>query len=144
MLKLWEEVLKDGGAGKKVVALAFLDVSAGFDSVPHTQLMRKLEAVGYDKGALQWLSNYLTGRTQYVVVEATNGRKYGMPVGTPQGGALGPSMWREYTNDLPESCMGVGQGEDEGGEGGENWGNPVETNPTTGREPEEENIQSEI
>ena len=36
MLKLWEEVLKDGGTGKNVVALAFLDVivSAGFDSVP--------------------------------------------------------------------------------------------------------------
>ena len=111
MLKLWEEVLKDGGDGKKVVALAFIDVSAGFDSVPHTQLMRKLEAIGYDKGALKWLSNYLTDRTQYVVVEATDGRKYDMPVGTPQGGALGPSMWREYTNDLPESMKGGGNEE---------------------------------
>ena len=144
MLKLWEDVLKDGGTGKKVVALAFLDVSAGFDSVPHTQLMRKLEAVGYDKGALKWLSNYLTGRSQYVVVEATDGRKYGMPVGTPQGGALGPSMWREYTNDLPESCMGVEHWEDENGEGGENWGNPVETNPKTRRGQEDGETQTGV
>ena len=144
MLKLWEEVLKDGGTGKKVVALAFLDVSAGFDSVPHTQLMRKLEAVGYDKGALKWLSDYLTGRWQYVVIEATDGRKYEMPVGTPQGGALGPSMWREYTNDLPESCKGAEQEEDEDGEGGESWGNPVEANQIAEGEPDKRKAQSEI
>ena len=65
------------------------------------------------------------------MIEATDGRKYEMPVGTPQGGALGPSMWREYTNDLPESCKGVEQGEDEDGEGGENRGDTVEDSPIT-------------
>ena len=42
-------------------------------------------------------------------MEATNGRRrrFEMPVGTPQGGALGPTLWREYTNDLPESIKGA-------------------------------------
>ena len=44
MLSLWEDVLEEAGVGKKVVALAFIDVSAGFDSVPHVNLLRKLEA----------------------------------------------------------------------------------------------------
>ena len=79
-------------------------------SVPHTQLLRKLEVIGYDYQALKWLSDYLTRRSQYVVIEAEDGRRFGMPVGTPQGGALGPISWREYTNYLPECVKGAGAG----------------------------------
>ena len=90
--------MRDGGGGKKIVAMAFVDVSAGFDSVPHTQMMRKLELMVYDNKALTWLSDYLTDKSQYVVVEATDERRFDVPVGIPQGGALGPILWREYTN----------------------------------------------
>ena len=89
-----------------IVIFQECDVSAGFDSVPHVNLLRKFEAIGYDGESLRWLSDYLTNREQYVVIEATDGEKYAMPVGTPQGGALGPSMWREFTNELPESIKG--------------------------------------
>ena len=68
--------------------------------------MRLLLSIGYDSESLRWLSDHLTNREQYVVIEATDGAKYAMPVGTPQGGALGPSMWREFTNELPESIKG--------------------------------------
>ena len=51
------------------MAKAFVDVSAGFDSLPHTQIMRKLELMVYDNKALKWLSDYLTDRSQYVVVD---------------------------------------------------------------------------
>ena len=58
-----------------------------------------------------------------------------------------PSMWREYTNDLPESCKGRDPREDEtseDGEDGEYWGDPVEANPITREESTERNKQSEI
>ena len=48
-----EWVREETGEGKKVVALAFIDVSAGFDSVPHVNLLRKLETIGYDKEAYE-------------------------------------------------------------------------------------------
>ena len=48
MLHIWEEVMKE----------AFVDVSAGFDPVPHCQLLKKFEASGYDEQALKWLNNY--------------------------------------------------------------------------------------
>ena len=48
MLSLWKEVLKDPGDGK----LAFIDVSAVFVSVRHVNLLRKLQAIGYNGGEL--------------------------------------------------------------------------------------------
>ena len=68
--QLWEDVMRYGGTKEKVVA--FMDVRAGFDLVPHSQPLRKLELISYDSKALKWLS--LTGRSQYVVMEATDGR----------------------------------------------------------------------
>ena len=63
MLSLWEEVVKDARDGRRVVALAFIDVSAGFDSVPHVNLLRKLQAIGYDGKALKWLRERCTKKT---------------------------------------------------------------------------------
>ena len=63
-----------------------------------------------DKGALKWLSNYLTGRSQYVVIEATDGRKYEMPVGTPQGGALGQACGE----NTQMTCLRAAKGQIQG------------------------------
>ena len=89
----------------RIVALCLLDVSAGFDSVPHVNLLRKLEMYGYGDGTLQWIGSYLEGRKQFVVVEDMESRVYSLDRGIPQGGPLCPDLWREYVNDLPEEVM---------------------------------------
>ena len=68
LAEVWEHVLGEVEKGK-VVALCLLDVSAGFDSVPHVNLLRKLEMYGYGDRTLQWLGSYLSGRKQFVTIE---------------------------------------------------------------------------
>ena len=101
LLEVWESVLEDIDK-RNIVAMCLLDVSDGFGSVPHPNLLRKLETYGYDNSSLEWFSSYLEGRDQFVVVEATDSRTFETDRGIPQGGPLCPSLFREYTNDLPE------------------------------------------
>ena len=104
LVEVWEFVLGEAEKGK-IVALCLLDVSAGFDSVPHINLLRKLEMYGYGDKTLKWLASYLDNRKQFVVVEEMDSRVYSLDRGIPQGGPLCPDMWREYVNDLPEEVM---------------------------------------
>jgi hypothetical protein len=71
LLEVWESVLEDIDK-RNIVAMCLLDVSDGFGSVPHPNLLRKLETYGYDNSSLEWFSSYLEGRDQFVVVEATD------------------------------------------------------------------------
>ena len=103
MLEVWEYVLRRTERGE-LVALDFLDVSAGFDTLVHLSILRKMEVMyGMDQASLDWLSSYLEGWTQYVVVEASRSRNRNMTKGAPQGGGLSPILWRSTTNDIPEA-----------------------------------------
>ena len=85
----------------------FLDVSAGFDTLVHLYILRKMEVqYGMEQNSLEWLASYLEGWLQYTVVEATNSRTRRMkPKGAPQGGGLSPILWRSSTNDIPEAGL---------------------------------------
>ena len=50
--------------------------------------------------ALKLLNNYLTNRTQYVVVDDVMSAKLPLKVGIPQGSILDPLLFMIYTNDL--------------------------------------------
>ena len=55
------------------MALDFLDMSAGFDTMVHLYLLRKMEVeVGMGEESLEWLSSYLNSWLQYVVVGASS------------------------------------------------------------------------
>ncbi len=46
-----------------------LDVKKAFDSVPHHQLIRSLHAIGVQGPLLNWFRDYLTSRSQRVVLD---------------------------------------------------------------------------
>ena len=83
-----------------IVSVCFLDVSAGFDTVPHSYLLRKLQLIGYAGNMLKWVKSYLTGRTTRVKIETRMSRPVITRKGVPQGGTGSPGFWREYTLDM--------------------------------------------
>ena len=48
--------------------IAILDFSKAFDMVPHKRLLRKLRLYGIEGHTVQWISNFLIGWTQSVMV----------------------------------------------------------------------------
>ena len=106
MLEVWEYVLKKTEK-RDLVALDFLNVSTGFDTLVHLYLLRKMEVqYGMEEESLEWLDSYLEGWLQYTVVEATCSSTRRMkPKGAPQGGGLSPILWRSCTNDIPEAGL---------------------------------------
>ena len=105
MLEVWEFVMRRTERGE-LVALDFLDMSAGFDTLVHLHILRKMEIqFGMHEDSLEWLSSYLKGWIQYTVVEASNSTPRKTRKGAPQGGGLLPIFWRSTTNDIPEAGL---------------------------------------
>ena len=100
MMEVWEYVMKKTEKGD-LMALDFLDYSAGFDSMVHLYIIRKMEIhFGMSSESVEWLKSYLEGWIQYTVVEALNSTPRRMKNGVPQGGDLSP-----ISNDLPEAGL---------------------------------------
>ena len=103
MMEVWEYVTRRTEKGE-LVALDFLDVSAGFDTLIHLYILRKMQVqFGMDEKSLEWLASYLKGWIQYTVMVASNSTPRKNSKGAPQGGGLSPIIWRSSTNDIPEA-----------------------------------------
>ena len=78
-----------------------LDMSAAFDTVDHKILLRRLEeSFGVRGQALQWLSSFLTDRTQAVAFAGSISTPQMLACGVPQGSVLGPLLFVLYTADV--------------------------------------------
>ena len=78
----------------------FCDLSKAFDVLDHNILKHKLANIGIRGRALQWLTNYITDRTQYVNISHTNSNIKAIHTGVPQGSILGPLLYLIYVNDI--------------------------------------------
>ena len=72
------------------IRMVFFDVSKAFDKVWHKGLIFKLQAAGIDGKVLSFLQDYLTNRTQKVVLPASSSF---VKAGVPQGSVLGPLLF---------------------------------------------------
>jgi len=87
--------------GKEVRAI-FCDISKAFDRVWHRGLIHKFKVNGLSGVLLNWFQDYLSGRSQRVVLSGTYSEVLPICSGVPQGSILGPLLFLVYINDIVE------------------------------------------
>lgn len=89
--------------------LTLFDLKKCFDTIPHTLLLIKLNKIGFRGIGLSLIKDYLSNRTQAVMLEATKSKemnispfdsKVGTSYSCPQGTTLSPVFFNLFLNDL--------------------------------------------
>ena len=99
-MKVHNDVIQILGAHDNAARL-LLDLSAAFDTVDHEILIDRLRvSFGITGKTLKWIREYLTNRTQRVLIQGTPSSPAIIKYGVPQGSVLGPFLFTLYTAPL--------------------------------------------
>ena len=75
----------------------YLDLQKAFDTVNHPILIEKLATYGVREIVLNWFTNYLSNRKQYIVLLNYESAAESITYGVPQGSVLGPLLFLIFT-----------------------------------------------
>ncbi|BHF84356.1 hypothetical protein SprV_0902750700 [Sparganum proliferum] len=86
-------------ASVNVVHVAYIDFRKAFDSAPHQRLLYKLSRMGFRSKLLEWIENFLIGRSQTVRLGGQQSAEVTVTSGVPQGSFLGLTLFLIYIAD---------------------------------------------
>ena len=97
--RAWNGLLVDEG---KLVGATFIDLSKAFDTISHSNLLRKLPQYGICDEELGWVTDYLFHRSVVVSYGSCLSDKQDILTGVPQGSILGPLLLIIFFNDITD------------------------------------------
>ena len=91
-------------ARNELVGIMAFDLSAAFDVLEHSLLLRKLESANIKGIPLKWFQSYLSDRSQCVLWNSIISNYLPLNKGVPQGSILGPILFLVMIHDMPK-CL---------------------------------------
>ena len=104
LIEIYNTIISNLDKGKDV-RFIFCDISKAFDKVWHNGIFYKLRSYGMSDQIIKWVENYLTNRSQQVVLDGYTSSPRSTNSGVPKGTVLRPFLFLLYINDISKNLQ---------------------------------------